>query len=119
MKQAEEILTKHGIIYGILAGEDGTIIEEFGDRSSLKYSGVAKNYFGTEEIIQSTKAFLMDKPLPQTVVQGDQCCILTILNENVVSGFFFIDDSHVLIRKKRVKEINDDIQNAFRIPEID
>ncbi|MFM2479655.1 hypothetical protein [Celerinatantimonas sp. MCCC 1A17872] len=111
MKNIDDLIQAHELLYVIFAQKDGVIINSFGDRSALKYAGVVDQYFGNEEKIISTSEFLQGKKLPQSVMQGDQCCLLTVLNNSIISGVFFLDDSNILLRRKRLKVIHDDILN--------
>jgi len=109
MKNINNLIQKHQLLYVIFAKENGSILDSFGNKSALKYMGVVEEYFGNENRIISTSKFLQGKQLPQVVNQAEQCCLLTLLDNLILLGIFFIDDSHVLERKKRLKAIHDDI----------
>jgi len=105
----ENLIQKHRLLYAIFAKEDGTILDSFGNRSELRYMGVLQEYFGNKERIISTSKYLQGKQLPQSIIQDNQCCLLTLLDNSIILGIFFIDDSDVFVRKKRLKVIHDDI----------
>jgi len=109
MKDIKDLIQKHQLLYLIFAKEDGSILDSFGNKSELKYMGVVEEYFGNKERIISTNKFLQGKELPQVVNQAEQCCLLTLLDDSIVLGVFFLDDSDIFVRKKRLKVIHDDI----------
>lgn len=111
MKNIDNLIQEHQLLYVIFAKEDGAILDSFGNKSELKYRGVLQEYFGDKERIISTSKFLQGKELPQVVNQADQCCLLTLLDNSIVLGVFFLDDTDVLSRRKRLKIIHDDILN--------
>jgi len=109
MKNIDNLIQEHQLLYVIFAKEDGAILDSFGNKSELKYRGVMEEYFGNKERIVSTSKFLQGKELPQSIIQDNQCCLLTLLDNSIVLGIFFIDDSDVFVRRKRLKVIHDDI----------
>lgn len=119
MKDIEDLIQKHQLLYMIIAKDDGSILDSFGNRSGLKYMGVLQEYFGNKERIVSTGKFLQGKQLPQIVKQKEQCCLLTLLDDSIVLGVFFLDDSDVFVRKKRLKVIYDDILGLKNFRNID
>lgn len=118
MKNIDDLIQEHKLLYAIFAQKNGTIRNNFGDKTALKYIGVLEQYFGDQEKIIATSEFLLGKQLPQSVMQGNQCCLLTVLDDSVISGVFFLDASSVFVRRKRLKIIHDDMLNLDLRPNL-
>ncbi len=101
------------ILYAVIANKSNNEIEEFGDKNLLDFPSIITQYFGSNEHVCSTVEFLAGKELPQTVMQGRVCCILTELNEHTIGGFFIHNEDGVFVRRKLINNINKHLQEII------
>ncbi len=96
----EQLLSKHEVVFAVVANVTGKFWYEFGRRESLELQGLADRYLSGPEVAPGLADMLRDAPRPQVVRQGRVSCALCLRDDGVIVALVRSDDLDVFSRRR-------------------
>jgi hypothetical protein len=107
-------LNESGMVGVIIARANGEEIIRAGDFGHLKWGGLLSTLFGGTEEVKRLAWSLEEQLLPRLFSQGDEWCIASRCDGDIVWGVFVITDSDGVAMYHRSKDVAQAIEQIIK-----